>query len=163
MAGRLYRFQAVFFAKDIGSSFDFNRYEVDLREYVGLNQQKEQVLAFQAYIDFVRGNPPFYRLPPLGGSKIMRGYKSGLLRDRNLITAQVEFRSRLWRRFGAVAFVGTGDVADDFSDFKLKNLKPSYGLGLRFKFNTRENVNLRMDLGFGDNTDGIYFGVQEAF
>jgi outer membrane protein assembly factor BamA len=163
LTGTFCRVQAVFFATDLGSSYNFNHYQFDLRQYLNINEDREQVLAFQALIDFVRGSPPFYRLPALGGARIMRGYKAGVMRDRNLLCGQAEFRSHIWRKLGAVAFVGTGDVANEFADFKWKNLKPSFGVGLRYRFNTKENVNLRMDLGFGDNTDGIYFGVQEAF
>lgn len=38
------------------------------------------------------------------------------------------------------------------------------GGGLRYLFNKKENVNLRMDIGFGrDGNTGIYFGIKEAF
>ena len=56
-----------------------------------------------------------------------------------------------------------GEVFEEFDKFSLDSLKPSYGIGLRFKFNQKENVNLRADLGFGENTNGIYFNVGEAF
>lgn len=161
--GGLHRTQAVFFSKTFGSSYNFQRYEVDLRHYVGLNAEKERVLAFQFYADVARGSPPFYRLPALGGSNIMRGYKSGKLRDRHYVAGQVEFRTHIRWRLGAVAFLGTGAVFEEFDKFSLDSLKPSYGIGLRFKFNQKENVNLRADLGFGKNTSGIYFGVAEAF
>jgi outer membrane protein assembly factor BamA len=162
-SGGMYRMQSIFFMKDIGSSYDFNRYMIDLRQYLGINPQLEQVVAIQLLGDFERGNPPFYRLPAMGGSRIMRGYKSGTFRDRNLVCAQVEYRTHIWWRFGAVAFLGAGNVADEFDDLKLNDLKLSYGCGMRFKFNPAEGVNLRVDLGFGDDTDGIYFGIQEAF
>lgn len=40
---------------------------------------------------------------------------------------------------------------------------PSYGGGLRFKINRKENVNLRMDYGFGNGQQNIYFFIAEAF
>jgi len=54
-------------------------------------------------------------------------------------------------------------VANEFGDFRLKNLQYSYGIGLRFVFNQKEGINLRADLGFGENTDGLYISVEEAF
>jgi len=43
-------------------------------------------------------------------------------------------------------------------------VKLSVGAGLRFLFNKEEKVNLRMDIGIGQNGNtGIYFGLEEAF
>ena len=49
--------------------------------------------------------------------------------------------------------------------FLLYKLSFAYcGAGLRFRFNEEQKVNLRMDLGFGnDGNMGIYFGIEEAF
>ncbi len=161
--GYLYRIEFTAFAKDLGSSYDFNRYEVDLRRYFSLNPQKKQLIATQFYTEIVRGTPPIYRLPALGGSNLMRGHKSGSLRDRNYIAGQMEYRTHLWWHVGAVAFFGLGNVAHEFSDFKIKDLEYSYGAGIRFAFNKKEGINLRADFGFGENTDGIYISVEEAF
>jgi outer membrane protein assembly factor BamA len=162
-SGHLHRLKVAVFAKDFGSSYDFNRFEIDLRKYFPINPERRQLIAAQLYVDMSRGAPPFYRLPALGGSHIMRGYKSGSLRDRNYIAGQVEFRTHAWRRFGAVAFLGVGDVANELGDFEFKGLPYSFGLGLRFVFNQEEGINLRADLGFGDNTHGLYVSVEEAF
>jgi hypothetical protein len=93
----------------------------------------------------------------------MRGHKSGSLRDKNYLAGQMEFRSHVWWRIGAVAFIGTGEVAHEFDEFSFKNLQYSLGAGLRYVFNQEENINLRADLGFGENTNGIYISVEEAF
>ncbi|MCE2613258.1 hypothetical protein LVD13_09765 [Flavobacteriaceae bacterium D16] len=46
----------------------------------------------------------------------------------------------------------------------MKELKYSFGGGLRYLFNKKENVNLRMDIGIGqDGNTGVYFGIEEAF
>ena len=161
--GHLYRIEFAAFAKELGSSYDFNRIEVDLRRYFLINPEKRQLLAAQLYTELVRGTPPFYRLPALGGSRLMRGHKSGSLRDRNYMAGQMEFRTHAWWRFGAVAFLGVGDVANEFNDFKLGKLEYSYGFGLRYVFNQKEGINLRADFGFGENTNGLYISVEEAF
>jgi outer membrane protein assembly factor BamA len=163
ISGHLRLFKVAVFAKDFGSSYDFNRFEIDVRQYFPINPERRQLIAAQLYVDIARGAPPFYRLPALGGSRIMRGYKSGTLRDRNYIAGQVEFRTHAGRRFGAVAFLGAGDVANEVGDFKLGELEYSYGVGLRYIFNKKEGINLRADLGFGENTNGFYISVEEAF
>jgi hypothetical protein len=62
-----------------------------------------------------------------------------------------------------VAFAGAGDVGDKLENFKLNEVKKSLGVGLRFLFNEEQNINLRMDIGFGKETNGVYFGIEEAF
>jgi len=49
------------------------------------------------------------------------------------------------------------------TELAMSNLKYSYGLGIRLLFNSRDTINLRADLGFGEDTRGVYFGLEEAF
>jgi hypothetical protein len=94
----------------------------------------------------------------------MRGYFEGRYRDNIFATAQLEYRQYFWWRLSFVVFAGIGEVAPDLLSFRLRELKPSYGAGLRFLFNKEQRVNLRVDLGFGeDGNSGIYFGIEEAF
>ena len=93
----------------------------------------------------------------------MRGYFFGRYRDRDYFAFQAEYRQYFWRRFGFVAFAGFGDVARDLTALSLYRLKPTYGFGLRFLFNEDEKINLRADIGFGKDTNGVYFGIEEAF
>jgi len=160
-AGGFYQLRGIFYRNTFGSDFNFDHYEIDLRKYLSI--LKDRVLAFQLFASFQRGNPPFYELSLLGGSHIMRGYFQGRYRDKNLLAGQVEFRTHLWRRLGAVGFAGMGDVIGKISDFRIRTAKFSAGFGLRFIFNRAEHVNLRMDIGFGRDTNGVYFGLEEAF
>ncbi|MGH7493975.1 MAG: BamA/TamA family outer membrane protein [bacterium] len=159
--GGLHRVKAIYYFEEIGSDFDFDKYEVDLRQYFAL--APDHVLAVQAYGSFARAFPPFYELPALGGQNRMRGYFQGRYRDKNYVTGQVEYRTPVWWRIGAVAFWGLGDVSAKTRDLKLRDFKHSYGAGLRVKFNQAEKVNLRVDFGFGKSTSGVYFGIEEAF
>ena len=94
----------------------------------------------------------------------MRGYYLGRYRDRNMITAQAEYRAPLFWRFGAVVFAGFGDVSDSVTAFRLDRFKYSLGCGVRFMFDARERINARIDAGFGkDGNAGVYAMVLEAF
>lgn len=159
--GRYHQLKSVFYGSWLGGDFDFNRYDVDLREYVSL--KPKQILALQVYAQWVGGNPPFYEFPALGGQRIMRGYYQGRYRDEVLAAAQAEYRGHIKGRFGFVAFAAVGDVGSKLTDVQLRELKTSLGGGLRVLFNKAENVNLRVDAGFGRGTSGIYFGLEEAF
>ncbi len=161
MKGGYSQGKAVFYGPTLGSDFNFNKYEVDLRQYKSIGSGT--VLAAQVYLNSVAGSPPFYDYPALGGQKIMRGYYQGRYRDKVYLATQAEYRAHLWKRFGYVLFAGFGDVAGRFNDFRLRAMKTSLGAGLRCRFSKAEKVNLRVDMGFGRNASGVYFGLEEAF
>ena len=159
--GMFHQVSALFYLQEIGSDYVFNRYKVDLRQYVTV--VPSHILAIQFFASVVQKSAPFYSLSKVGGQQLMRGYYEGRFRDKNLLAGQLEYRAHLWRRFGFIAFAGLGEVAGEFQNLRLDALKPSAGFGLRFLFSKAEKVNLRADIGFGQNTSGIYFGVEEAF
>lgn len=144
------------------SDFTYSTFELDVRYYKKIFNKP--VLATNLYIKSVSGNAPFYELPALGGHQRMRGYFQGRYRDRNYMSLQTEYRQFFTNRFGFVAFAGFGDVSEEITGLNLNDLKYSFGGGLRYLFNKKENVNLRMDIGIGkDGNTGIYFGIEEAF
>jgi outer membrane protein assembly factor BamA len=141
---------------------NFGYIELDVKHFRSFKE--DHVFAGNIYFSSAFGDIPFYKLPAVGGPKNMRGYYAGRYRDNVFGMVQFEYRQFFWRKFGFVAFAGFGNVADEILNFSFSNLKYSYGAGLRFRFNEEQKVNLRMDLGFGnDGNMGIYFGIEEAF
>ena len=110
---------------------------------------------------------PFYLLPSLGSDEMMRGYYNGRYRDRNFIAGQTELRYRITDRIGIVGFLGTGEVAH--SNFSINALKPDYGGGLRYFFDTEKGLSIRADYGIGEKApgesrqSGFYVGLGQAF
>lgn len=144
------------------NDFVFYIFELDVRNYYSF--WRDHVLATNFYYATASEGSPFYKLPALGGQNRMRGYFLGRYRDSYYVTFQMEYRQYFWKKFGFVVFAGLGDVANEAVNFKLKDFKYSYGAGLRYLFNKEEKVNLRMDIGIGqDGNIGIYFGIEEAF
>lgn len=146
-----------------GSEFDYTLTILDARTYFQPSDERSDVLAFQVYGYFAHGNTPFTDLAALGGGRIMRGYYEGRYLDNHLLAAQAEYRLPLWRRIGAVGFVAVGEVAPQVKDFSLSGIKPSGGIGLRYKIMEKENLNLRFDVAVGKNSSGIYINISEAF
>ena len=161
--GGYYIVSAVYYKKVLGSDFEFNDYLIDLRRYFKITQG--HILTFQLYGNFARGFPPFYEMPRLGGDVTMRGYYEGRYRDRNFVATQAEYKTWLVEKWklGVVLFGGVGDVADELDDLKVKDFKYSYGFGFRYVFDEKERLTVRADFGFGKNTSGVYFAMQEAF
>jgi outer membrane protein assembly factor BamA len=159
--GGLTQLKVVFYAKDVGSDFTFSWIELNAKRYWAY--RPDHVIAVQLYLNSTGGDPPFFKLPALGGPSILRGYFQGRYRDRNYFAIQAEHRQYFWWRMGFVVFAGVGDVVPEMTSLKSADMKTSYGFGLRFLFNKKRKINLRADIGFGKNSSGIYFGVQEAF
>ncbi len=150
--------------KVLGGTHKFNLTRFDLRHYFNASNKNDDVFAFHFVGHFSRGDLPFSEFAFFGSSEIMRGYQEGRFVDRDLLATQVEYRKRFKdSRWGLVGFVGTGDVYHNVSDFQFKNLKPNYGLGARFMIDKEENLNLRLDWGFGNNTNGFYLSIAESF
>ncbi len=152
------------YGKVLGGTNTFNLTRVDLRHFVDISEKNEDILAFQFFGRFTRGDIPFSEFSFFGGSDIMRGYQEGRFVDRDLLATQVEYRKNFKNsRFGLVGFLGTGDVYHNVDEFQFGNLKPNYGAGVRFSIDEKENLNLRFDVGFGEKTNGFYFSIAEAF
>jgi hypothetical protein len=161
--GQLNEVRAVFYSKAWGSDYDYNKLEIDLRHYASIGAENENILGVQVYGVFCSSNTPFYDDALLGGKTIMRGYYMGRYRDNAQLAAQAEYRTRIWWRIGGVLFAGAGEVMPELREFQVKSLQYSYGFGLRFQFDAVEKIDIRADFGFGKNTSGVYFDVQQAF
>ncbi len=166
VSGSYWRLTATWFNRDWGSDYGFNRYNLDVRDYLALSVS--QVIAFHAYINVISGNPPFQKMSLLGGRiggcNLMRGYYEGRFRDKHLMAFQMEYRVMpLWWKIGLVAFVAAGDVSDRLERFVVKEFKYSAGAGLRFRVNRRDKLNIRLDVAYGRNSTGLYITFGEAF
>ncbi len=61
-------------------------------------------------------------------------------------------------------FGGLGQVGNTLSDFGRGGIKAAGGAGLRFRFNRRDRLNVRLDYGVGrGGSSGVYFSIGEAF
>lgn len=160
--GAFCKISFMFYNKSLGSTYKFNRFEFDARKY--FTPWLKHVIAIQTTLTQVDGDVPFYELAQLGGPNKMRGYYQGALRDNILIDGQVEYRMPIWKMLGLASWVGTGRVADSYQALQIKDFWISYGCGLRIKVDSENDINLRLDAGFGnDGINAFYFSFSEAF
>jgi hypothetical protein len=161
-SGGYYEIFASNFFDFLGSDFEYSKSVIDLRHY--FNPTLSHVIAFQAYLLRETDSPPFYDLGLLGGSKMMRGTIMGRYRDKTYYVLQSEYRMpQLVWRFGLILFAGIGDVAPSLGRITISTVKPTYGFGIRFRIDELEKVEVRMDVGFGKGTSGVYFDINQAF
>ena len=144
-----------------GSDRDYAKVTASINHYRPLGAHG--VLALRASVCDVGSDVPFFDLCLFGSSNDLRGYESGQYRDRTLLATQAEYRWQFKPRWGAVFFAGVGGVAPGFSDYRVSDLLPAAGVGLRFKASTQFNVNVSVDYAVGKDSDALYFSIGEAF
>lgn len=148
--------------ESLGATYTDQFVKLDVRKYISVTPKKD-MLAFQVYSETHHGNVPFNLMSMLGGSQLMRGYQQGVYRDRQMMVYQAEFRSRLlFNYFGFVLFGNYGAIGTDFEDLS-RNFRYTYGAGLRFTPLPEKRYFIRFDYGRGENTQGFYMAVGEAF
>ncbi|MDX2322241.1 MAG: hypothetical protein QNK26_16770 [Moritella sp.] len=117
-------------------------------------------LAWQVEGEFNSDDSPFVQLASLGGDDKLRGYLEGRHVNNQMIFSQVEYRVPIYWRVGMVFWTGAGSVANDISGLFEETLV-SYGTG--FRFNVKDRVNIRADIGVGDDSTEFYLNINEAF
>lgn len=149
------------FDDSFGSDLDFTKVQLSYSHYFPMRQN--DILAVQGTVCGNGGRPPFYGLCQLGSAKDLRGYVGGQYRDERRVSAQVEYRWSLPKRFGIVIFGGVGQVGSNFGDFTLDNFLPSIGAGARWMASVEHKVNVSIDYARGKDSDAWYFYIGEAF
>jgi hypothetical protein len=116
-------------------AYTFDRLHVDLQQYLSIFKG-HRVLALRAAGTFTEASSgdqvPFYLMPWLGGSHMVRAFPSLRFRDRNMLLLQAEYRWEVLPFLGGAIFFDAGTVQPDRDDIVLGELKTDYGIGLRW-------------------------------
>lgn len=146
-----------------GGNFPFFKTIGDFRSYTPL--WKDAILAFRVYGEFSYGNYIPWTMKMVGYTNtnpILRSYYEGRYINDNMIAATIELRQRIWKRLGAVAWIGGGNYFSKVEPFDWKHTLSDLGLGLRWEFKKR--INVRVDVGFGRcGQKSVVLGIKEAF
>jgi hypothetical protein len=155
---------STFYGHFLGGDNQYQIFLLDYRQYKPLGRHG-RTLAWQVKSRIGAHEVPWPEMSMLGTGYDLRGYVEGRFRDRSILLGLVEYREMFTRsnnklsRWGWVAWGGAGTLGTDLTH--LTGLLPNGGAGLRFELQPRANV--RMDVGFGRNSHGIYFNFTEAF
>ncbi len=145
----------------LGSSHNYQQYSYDVTWYKRV--YKNVIWANELYTKYTNGNVPFEQYAFLGGNKKLRGFYEGRLRDKHSLIVQTEFRSHLYKRFGAAVFGGTGFLGGDGQYVRFNLPKWAYGAGLRYMVTKNDHLNLRLDYAIGGGQGNFYATFGEAF
>ena len=147
--------------KVFGSDFRYQRYRFDARQFFPFGNKA--VLGIQVFGDFLHGNVPFFEMTGVGGDKRMRGYLEGRFRDKNLALLQLEYRFRLSERWAFAAFGSTALIENSLTEFSVENAKWTGGAGIRYFFDPKKRMTIRIDAAYNGKTVLPYLSVGEAF
>ena len=107
---------------------------------------KGAVFMLDFYGDFVYGNAPWMMWPLLGQDSHLRGYYNGRYREKNLFSAQLEFRQKIKEIHAIVVWGGAGWMFHDVKSFNVNTVLPTVGLGYRLNVG---GFVLHIDFGVG--------------
>ena len=148
----------------LGGDNQYETYLFDFRKYHPLGRSG-RTLAWQIKSRIGAHNIPWPEYSMLGTGYDLRGYVEGRFRDRTTLLGLAEYRHMFVRgdgrlsRHGFVAWAGGGTLGPNLP--RLRGFLPNAGFGYRLELQPRSNV--RVDFGFGRNSNGIYFNFTEAY
>ncbi len=152
-------FHQKFFPKFMGNDHAFSMTELSAMFYHKF--WDSGIMAFRLHGAAAYGDVPWGMLPTLDEGNAVRGYYEGRYRDKNEADIVVELRQHVWRRNGIVVWGGVGTVFSRPSQVKWSTLLPTCGVGYRWEFKNR--VNVRLDVGLGKHSKSVSVGINEAF
>jgi outer membrane protein assembly factor BamA len=146
----------------LGSDEEYDVLDLQFNKY---NQYRTgHVIAWRLSGRFTSEDTPYSGLSTLGRGSDLRGYTGGELVAENLMAAQVEYRWRVWRKWGVVGFAGYSALYDgSVKDIDSDTLYGSYGVGVRYSLLDEQRVNLRVDVAKGEGDDAFYISIRESF
>ncbi len=148
--GGLYQAHVRRFSDREGGHYSFTSTRVDLQHFFPF-WNETRVLAVRLMAEHADGlgdgRVPFFLQPTLGGARSLRGYSRQRFRDRSALLFSAEYRYEVNPFLMAAVFYDAGQVAPAWDDFRLKDLRDDYGIGLRFGYS--DAVALRADVAFG--------------
>lgn len=162
--GGNYVVQWVRYQDQTRSIYSFNRYDIDMQEYVGFFNNLRR-LAFRARATFTdpvgSSVVPFYMRPTVGGSDDVRGYRQYRFNDSNSLILNAEYRWEIFSGMDGALFYDAGKVMSRGGHLGLSQMKGAAGFGLRA--NIRNQTFLRFDVGFSREGFMIWFKFNDAF
>ncbi len=103
---------------------------------------------------------PFFLMPDLGGSNMLRGFDNYRFRDRHSILFTGEYRWYAQEFLDVALFYDAGKVVPRRGDLDLDNLRKGYGIGLRF--HGPQTTFLRLELARSREGLGFIFAFSPS-
>lgn len=152
---RLNRFDEAF-----GSAAEYTKLDMDVSNY--LSEKINHTIAWKVSVSTALGSVPFEGQTVVGG-RVLRGYSEGKYRGDQVYAMQGEYRWSFYEKWGAVFFAGVATPVSEDEEWKLGDLLPAAGAGIRYRMIPDIRLNVGFDAAIGKGDYGIYFRIGEAF
>ncbi|MEI6899738.1 MAG: BamA/TamA family outer membrane protein [Bacteroidota bacterium] len=156
----------------LGSSQNGSILWTEFRSYVSLSKRfPRYLIAFWYYGSFkVSGQIPYLDLMSIGFDQMNssgRGYDQGRWRGENLVYSEVEYRFPITPcsgLIGGVVFFNVTTASSYDQNVQLfVRIRPAGGIGLRIMVSKKDRMNLLIDFGIGEQSNGLNVMAGEAF
>ena len=138
----------------------FNRYSVALQYYRTVWYPRT-ILATRFYIQNLDGEDiPFQILHSLGGNQTLRGFSQDRIMDKASILVNGELRFPIYARLAGITAIDAGRVFSSLRTINISDWKINPTIGLRY---IMDNFVVRLDIGFSNETTGLYFNFGHIF
>ncbi len=155
--GSKFKFSILTNSKGLGSDDSYESYKASYASYHSI--RPSLVLAWE-----VQGCSRSDRAPLWDTCRVdLRGFSATDYLGKLSASGQVEVRWQFHRKWGAIAFAGSGYYRNAFSEIREREAIPSYGIGLRFMVLESQRINMRLDYGRSNDSDAVYLSVGESF
>ena len=151
--GSVAAFEATFYAREFGSSNDFQAYRARVLQYVPVSDRF--TLGLRADLRMARGNVPFYFLPYID----LRGVPAARFQDTNVGVLEAEVRYDLTERWSLVGFGGVGSAWGRGRSFGDAHKPGSVGAGFRYLIARRLGLYAGLDIAHSSADDAFYIQV----
>lgn len=153
----------------LGSSAEFFRYEVEVKGYLPLGEDRFITAGRLAWSQTRGGGAPFLERSILGGENTLRGFGRNRFIDMGSILLNVEERIQVfrWKLFNVTTdwevapFIDIGTVMESLG--RIDGSALEFNPGIAFRAAARPNIVGRIDVGYGKEGVAVYVGLKYPF
>ena len=149
---------------DPDDTFTFSRLDASVVQHIPVLNET-WVLSVRGRMQTTLGDDdvvPYFLMPSLGGSSVLRGYSTGRFRDRHAIITSAEWR---WfpnrTAFDMAFFFDAGTVAERRGDLWSERMRTDWGVGGRF--HGPSQTPLRVEVAHGSDGWKLVLSGKPAF
>jgi outer membrane protein insertion porin family len=150
--------QAEIAGRFLGGDNNYNKYILDLRNYIDTGQ--DTVLALRLMGGIADTTLPEYEKFTVGGVNTLRGYDLAEFEGEQMLVFNAEYRWDIADNTQLVVFGDAGYAWALDEPIRLDDIKFGYGVGLRFDTPLGP---IRLDYGLGEEGGQTYFSIGQTF
>ena len=162
--GGLYRVEWSDYRQTNSGANTFSRFDAEVQQFVPVLRENS-VIALRALASSTHTSAgetvPYVLLPDLGGSHLLRGYRTWRFRDRNRLLLTGEYRWRAGHFVDMALFLDAGQVAPRFGGLTIRDFRKTYGLGM--SFHTLASTVTRIDVARTREGTSLVFSFSPNF